>query len=84
MISARACFNSSAVLGPPEQDVARSATVRPVLREECAFKGMELPRLADLQPRREAVEAGWVNMLNRQIYATTVFGCTGARRMVEC
>jgi predicted nucleotidyltransferase component of viral defense system len=38
-----------------------------VLREKCAFKGIELPRLADLQPHRGEVEAGWVHMLNHQL-----------------
>lgn len=40
-----------------------------VLREKCAFKGFELPRLADLQPHRAAVEAGWVHMLDHQLPA---------------
>jgi predicted nucleotidyltransferase component of viral defense system len=40
-----------------------------VLREKCAFKGIELPRLADLQPHRAAVEAGWVHMLDHQLPA---------------
>jgi hypothetical protein len=44
----------------------RNADARPeqqqfveVLREKCAFKGLGLPRLADLGPHRGAVEAGW-------------------------
>jgi predicted nucleotidyltransferase component of viral defense system len=40
-----------------------------VLREKCAFKGIELPRLADIQPHRAEVEAGWVHMLNHQLPA---------------
>ena len=40
-----------------------------VLREKCVFKGIELPRLADLQPHRAAVEAGWVHMLSHQLPA---------------
>lgn len=40
-----------------------------VLREKCAFKGIELPRLADLEPHRNALEAGWVHMLNHQLPA---------------
>jgi predicted nucleotidyltransferase component of viral defense system len=40
-----------------------------VLREKCAFKGIELPRLVDLQPHRAAVEAGWVHMLDHQLPA---------------
>ena len=40
-----------------------------VLREKCTFKGIELPRLADIQPHRAEVEAGWVHMLNHQLPA---------------
>jgi predicted nucleotidyltransferase component of viral defense system len=40
-----------------------------VLREKCAYKGIELPRLADIQPHRAEVEAGWVHMLNHQLPA---------------
>src|SRR5215212_1149328 len=40
-----------------------------VLREKCAFKGIQLPRLADLEPHRAAVEAGWVHMLDHQLPA---------------
>jgi len=40
-----------------------------VLREKCAFKGIELPRLIDLEPHRGALEAGWVHMLNHQLPA---------------
>jgi hypothetical protein len=40
-----------------------------VLREKCAFKGIELPRLADMQPHRADVEGGWVHMLNHQLPA---------------
>jgi predicted nucleotidyltransferase component of viral defense system len=54
----------------------RNAGARPeqqqfitVLREKCAFKGIELPRLADLEPHRDALEAGWVHMLNHQLPA---------------
>jgi predicted nucleotidyltransferase component of viral defense system len=54
----------------------RNAEARPeqqqfieVLREKCAFKGIELPRLADLEPHRPALEAGWVHMLNHQLPA---------------
>jgi predicted nucleotidyltransferase component of viral defense system len=54
----------------------RNADARPeqqqfveVLREKCAFKGLGLPRLADLEPHRGAVEAGWVHMLDHQLPA---------------
>jgi predicted nucleotidyltransferase component of viral defense system len=54
----------------------RNADARPeqqqfvqVLREKCAFKGIELPHLADIQPHRAEVEAGWVHMLNHQLPA---------------
>jgi len=40
-----------------------------VLREKCAFKGIELPRLADLEPHRVDVEAGWSQMLAHQLPA---------------
>jgi predicted nucleotidyltransferase component of viral defense system len=54
----------------------RNADARPepvqfiaVLREKCAFKGIEVPRLADLEPHRGELEAGWVHMLNHQLPA---------------
>ena len=54
----------------------RNADARPereqfvtVLREKCAFKGIALPQLADLEPQRRDVEAGWANMLNHQLPA---------------
>lgn len=54
----------------------RNAEARPereqfieVLREKCAFKGIELPRLAGLEQHRPALEAGWVHMLNHQLPA---------------
>jgi hypothetical protein len=54
----------------------RNADARPeqqqfitVLREKCAFKGIELPRLADLEPHRDALETGWVHMLDHQLPA---------------
>ena len=40
-----------------------------VLREKCAFKGIELPRLADIEPHRGEVEAGWAHMLDHQLPA---------------
>jgi predicted nucleotidyltransferase component of viral defense system len=52
----------------------RNAEARPeqqqfieVLREKCAFKGIELPRLAGLERHRPALEAGWVHMLDHQL-----------------
>ena len=54
----------------------RNAEARPeqqqfieVLREKCAFKGIELPRLAGLEQHRPALEAGWVHMLDHQLPA---------------
>src|SRR6478672_762427 len=53
------------------RNLYRNADARPeqqqfvqVLSEKCAFKGIELPHLADIQPHRAEVEAGWVHMLN--------------------
>ncbi len=40
-----------------------------VLREKCRFKGIEVPRLADLQPHRVDLEAGWAQMLSHQLPA---------------
>lgn len=58
----------------------RNAEARPeqqqfaqVLREKCAFKGIELPQLADLIPHRGEVEAGWIHMLNHQLPALLPF-----------
>ncbi len=58
----------------------RNADARPehhqfveVLREKCAFKGLELPRLAELEPNRATVEAGWVHMLEHQLPALLPF-----------
>jgi predicted nucleotidyltransferase component of viral defense system len=54
----------------------RNADARPeqqqfitVLREKCAFKGIELPRLVDIEGHRSELEAGWVHMLNHQLPA---------------
>ncbi len=38
-----------------------------VLREKCAFKGIELPRLIDLEPQREALVGAWSPMLDHQL-----------------
>jgi predicted nucleotidyltransferase component of viral defense system len=40
-----------------------------VLRAKCAFKGMNLPRLTDLEPHRADLESGWAHMLNHQLPA---------------
>jgi predicted nucleotidyltransferase component of viral defense system len=40
-----------------------------VLREKCAFKGIELPQLTDIERHRGDVEAGWTHMLNHQLPA---------------
>ncbi|MGY3034307.1 putative nucleotidyltransferase component of viral defense system [Bradyrhizobium sp. USDA 4354] len=40
-----------------------------VLREKCAFKGIELPQLGDIEIHRADVEAGWMGMLNHQLPA---------------
>jgi predicted nucleotidyltransferase component of viral defense system len=54
----------------------RNADARPdpvqfieVLRQKCAFKGIDLPRLVNLAPHRGELEAGWVHMLNHQLPA---------------
>ncbi len=44
-------------------------SVLPVLREKCAFKGIEVPSLADLAPHRGELEAGWQHMLADQLPA---------------
>jgi predicted nucleotidyltransferase component of viral defense system len=40
-----------------------------VLRQKCAFKGIHLPQLADIERHRGDVEAGWMGMLNHQLPA---------------
>jgi predicted nucleotidyltransferase component of viral defense system len=40
-----------------------------VLRAKCEFKGIGLPRMADLELHRAELEAGWANMLNHQLPA---------------
>jgi predicted nucleotidyltransferase component of viral defense system len=54
----------------------RNADARPeaarllaVLREKCAFKNIEVPRLADLEPHRGELQAGWQHMLSHQLPA---------------
>ena len=45
-----------------------------VLRDKCAFKGIELPRLADIEPHRGELEAGWTHMLDHQLPALLPVG----------
>jgi predicted nucleotidyltransferase component of viral defense system len=40
-----------------------------VLRQKCAFKGIGLPRLADLEAQRETLEGAWTPMLGHQLPA---------------
>jgi predicted nucleotidyltransferase component of viral defense system len=40
-----------------------------VLRAKCEFKGIEVPRLADLELHRGELEAGWEHMLSHQLPA---------------
>lgn len=40
-----------------------------VLREKCAFKGIQLPQIADIECHRADVETGWIGMLNHQLPA---------------
>jgi predicted nucleotidyltransferase component of viral defense system len=54
----------------------RNAEARPeqqrlvdVLREKCAFKGIQLPQLVDIESHRSDVEAGWTHMLDHQLPA---------------
>ena len=54
----------------------RNAETRPdpkrfmaVLRAKCDFKGIEIPRLTDLEPHRKDLEAGWIYMLEHQLPA---------------
>jgi predicted nucleotidyltransferase component of viral defense system len=40
-----------------------------VLRAKCEFKGIDIPRVADLEPHRAELEAGWIHMLEHQLPA---------------
>lgn len=40
-----------------------------VLRAKCEFKGINVPRMADLEPHRADLEAGWIHMLQHQLPA---------------
>jgi predicted nucleotidyltransferase component of viral defense system len=59
----------------------RNAEARPeqqrfveVLREKCAFKGIQLPQFADIESHRGDVEAGWTHMLDHQLPALLPVG----------
>jgi len=52
----------------------RNADARPdpknfkeVLRAKCEYKGINIPRIADLEPHRGGLEAGWIHMLDHQL-----------------
>ena len=40
-----------------------------VLRAKCEFKGISIPGMADLEPHRAELEAGWIHMLEHQLPA---------------
>ena len=40
-----------------------------VLRAKCEFKGISVPGMADLEPHRAELEAGWIHMLEHQLPA---------------
>lgn len=44
-----------------------SAVLRDVLEQKCAYKGIELPTVAALEPHRIDLEAMWDNMLSHQL-----------------
>ena len=39
------------------------------LRSRCEFKGIGIPRMADLEPHRVELETGWIHMLEHQLPA---------------
>jgi predicted nucleotidyltransferase component of viral defense system len=45
------------------------AVLLEVLRQKCEYKGIELPKAADLDPHRNDLEAGWEHMLRHQLPA---------------
>lgn len=45
------------------------AVILDVLRQKCEFKGIPVPRLADLEPHRIELVGGWENMLAHQLPA---------------
>lgn len=44
-----------------------AAVMLDVLRQKCAFKGIGIPVLADLEPHRGELQGLWENMLNHQL-----------------
>jgi predicted nucleotidyltransferase component of viral defense system len=40
-----------------------------VLRAKCQFKGIDVPRIADIEPHRADLETGWIHMLEHQLPA---------------
>jgi predicted nucleotidyltransferase component of viral defense system len=46
-----------------------SSVLLDVLRQKCEFKGIALPKAADLDPFRGDLEAGWEHMLRHQLPA---------------
>lgn len=46
-----------------------SAVLLDVLRQKCAFKGINVPSLADLVPHRDDLEGAWSAMLGHQLPA---------------
>ncbi|MEO5760751.1 MAG: nucleotidyl transferase AbiEii/AbiGii toxin family protein [Vicinamibacteria bacterium] len=40
-----------------------------ILRAKCEFKGIGIPRIADLEPHRADLETGWAHMLEHQLPA---------------
>lgn len=40
-----------------------------VLRAKCEFKGIDVPRITDLEPHYADLEAGWIHMLEHQLPA---------------
>ena len=47
----------------------QSAVMLDVLRQKCEFKGIPVPRLADLEPHRAEMVGAWQNMLAHQLPA---------------
>ncbi|MGA7178917.1 MAG: nucleotidyl transferase AbiEii/AbiGii toxin family protein [Thiobacillaceae bacterium] len=45
------------------------AVLLDVLRQKCEFKGIGVPRLADLEQHKDALEGGWETMLRHQLPA---------------
>lgn len=45
----------------------KAAVLANVLRQKCAFKGIELPVVSRLEPSRPVLEASWAQMLEHQL-----------------